>query len=259
MIYKGKFKIIDNLITACDYAFLLNRIEESMVKKYKLLVSPIASHTLVRAHYNLKLKNVLNKFDYLVPDSQWVKRSISFLYGKKYRLKKRVYGPDLMLRICKKAEKNKWLIFFYGTNKRTLDMLNIKIRRLFPKLIITGFEPSKYRELKDVEIKSLSKLIKKRKVDIIFIAIGSPNQEILGYKLSKFIKGPLIIVVVGAAFDFISGIKRQAKKWMQEWGIEWAYRLIQEPKRLLFRYSCLSLIFINRILFSKLKSVLNFT
>ena len=74
------------------------------------------------------------------------------------------------------------------------------------------------------------KKIKKVDPDIIFVSLGSPKQEIFSYRLSKILKENKIIIPVGAAFDFISGEKKQAPKWMGDWGLEWLFRLINEPR-----------------------------
>lgn len=250
MVYKGKHKIIDNYITACDYNFLSKKIKENITKKKTLLISPIASHTLVRAHYDEKLRKILDNFDYLIPDSQWVKRSIRFLYGK--RLKERVYGPDLMLKTCLLAENNNLKIFLYGNTKTVLNKLKKRLKAKFPKLKIIADEPSKFRELGKKEWAEFVEKIKKTKLDIIFISLGSPKQEIFGYELSKMLKKPLIIIPTGAAFDFIAGHKPQAPKFIQNIGLEWLFRLSSEPVRLFTRYFFYGLLFIILIFTQKI-------
>ena len=155
MIYKGKYKIINNLITACDYDFVLSEIEKALTNKKKLLISPIASHTLVRAHYDKNLRKTLNKFDYLVPDSQWVRWSIPFLYGKDSGLKNRVYGPELMLKILKLSKNKNYKIFLYGNTGEVLKKLINKLIKDIPNLKIVGIEESKFRKLTNEEWHSL--------------------------------------------------------------------------------------------------------
>lgn len=237
MIYKGKYKIIDNFITACDYNFVLSEIKEAIKNKEKLLISPIASHTLVKAHYDKNLKKILDKFDYLVPDSQWVRWSIPFLYGKEKKLKDRVYGPDLMLKTCNLAEKNKYKIFLYGNTYAVLNKLKEKLRNIYPSIQIVEEEASKFRELTENELKKLIKKITYSKSNIIFVSLGSPKQEVFSYKLTNYSKYPFIIIPVGAAFDFLSGNKPQAPKYIRQIGYEWLFRSIIEPKRLISRYS----------------------
>jgi exopolysaccharide biosynthesis WecB/TagA/CpsF family protein len=251
MIFLGKFKIIDNDITACDYEYVLQKIQEIIIKKKKLLISPIASHTLVKAHYDKKLKKILDGFDYLLPDSQWVKRAIWFLYGK--RLKERVYGPELMLRVCQLAEDKGFKIFLYGNTQLVLDKLGEKLKNLFPRLKVVGKEESKFRSLTEKETKELVKKVEKVKPQIIFVCLGSPKQEIFSYHLSKKLKSSVIIIPVGAAFDFIAGVKKQAPRLLGKMGFEWFFRLIQEPKKLWRRYLIDGVLFIILVFYTFLK------
>lgn len=239
MINLGTFKIVENDITACDYEFILSKIEKAVSNKKKLLISPVASQTLVLAYKNKKIKTSLDKFDYLVPDSQWIKRALNLLYG--IRLKKRVYGPDLMLKVCALAQKRKWNIFLYGTDLPTLDLLHKNLLARYPRLSIVGTEPSKYRNLTKTESKDLQNRLSRSGADILFIAIGSPNQEVFAERISQ--GQHVTIIPVGAAFDFISGVKKQAPRWMGELGFEWLFRLIQEPGRLWGRYMLLGSLF----------------
>lgn len=243
MVYKGQFKIIDNKISACDYDFLLSKIDKT---KKRLLISPVASQTLAKAHFSKSLRLVLDKFDYLVPDSQWVRWSMNFLYGKS--LKDRVYGPELMLKIIRSSKKN---IFLYGNTDNVLKKLGTNLKKINPSVNVTGIEPSKFRELEEKEWESLIEKIKESKAKIVFISLGSPKQEIFAYKLSKKIKIPLIIIPVGAAFNFISKEKPQAPKFLQRIGMEWFFRFLTEP-RLFFRYFFFGPLFIFLILSQKL-------
>ena len=221
MIFKGKFKVIENIITACDYEFVLKKIEEAVKNKKSLLISPIASHTLVRAKYNKNLKKILDGFEYLVPDSQWVRWGLDWLY--KIKLPDRIYGPNLFLKLCQNAEKRNIKVALIGNN---LEKLKQKLKNLFPNLKISLLIELDNKVVDEKLTKKINKKIKKLKKAIIFIGIGSPKQHQLALKLD--VNSP--IVCIGAAFDFISGVKKQAPKWMGDWGLEWLFRLINEPK-----------------------------
>src|SRR5258708_38617948 len=103
MIYKGKFKIINSPVAACDYQYIQKQITQAVKSHQSLVIHPVTSHTLTIAKYDPEFTEVLNSADYLLPDSQWVKRALNFLHG--VYLKERVYGPDLMLRACDQAAK----------------------------------------------------------------------------------------------------------------------------------------------------------
>lgn len=250
-----KYKVLKNEISTCDYDCILSEIK-THVRKKPLLISPIASYTLVLAYYNARLKFILSQFDHLVPDSQWIRHTLLFIYGK--RLSDRVYGPMLMLRICDLARKNRYKIFLYGTTEETLSKLKTRIKTLCPKVSIVGLVPSEFRPLPLKEKKILLDKISKSDADILFIGLGSPLQEIFSYELLSLnnnSKKPLIIVPVGAAFDFISGNKSQAPKWLQDHGLEWFFRLIHEPLRLWKRYLIYGPLFLILVVDQKIRLV----
>lgn len=233
----GKCKILKNNITACDEKFILAEIQKKIQESNTLLVSPIASYTLTLAYNNKNLEAVLEKFTYLLPDSQWIRWSLNFLYGKK--LNNSVSGTKLMLKICDISGKKGYKIFLYGTTKDTLACLKKKLMNLSPRLNIVGMNPSKFRKITQTEKYHLLRKIEKSGANIMFVALGSPLQEIftvnLLYEKPK-LDIPIVVIPVGAAFDFISGVKPQAPEWLQKIGLEWLFRFINEPKRLWKRY-----------------------
>lgn len=256
MINYGRFKLIGNYITACDYDYLISKIERSIKNRDSLLISPLASQTLVLAFFDKRLKNILDKFNYLAADSQWVRWSLGFLFN--IWLKDRVYGPNLMLKISETAKNNNYKIFLYGTTRTTLNKLTNKLANLYGKRIIVGFSPSKFRKLNTPEIINLANIIFKSKANIVFIGVGSPYQEVLSWQLSKQLERLnryLIIVPTGAAFDFISGTKPQAPQWMQNAGLEWFFRWLNEPIRLFKRYAVYSILYIYLILIQKIRKL----
>lgn len=245
-----KVKILKNEITLITYDKLIANIFNNN-KLY--LVSPIASQTLVLAYLDNNLKTILDKFDCLVPDSQWVKRSAYFLY--QIRLKERIYGPDLTLKICRQSEVCGKNIFLYGTTPQNLRKLEKQLILKYPKLSIVGSYPSVFREATEDEIEFLAKKIVKNKAEIVFIGMGSPLQEKFTITLSKHLnvyKKPLTIIPVGAAFDFISENKPQAPKIIRDLGFEWLFRLLSEPRRLWKRYLYYGLLFVFLILKQKI-------
>lgn len=252
MVYKGKFKIIDNLIAACDYDYILGEILKSISNGKRLLISPIASHTLVKAHFDTHLHKVLQEFDYLLPDSQWVRWSIPFLYGKSKKLENRVYGPQLMLDVCKLSMRNNVRVFLYGNTNIVLLTLKKRLLKNFPKLKIVGTEASVFRNLTKTELSLLLKKLDKSRPNICFISLGSPKQEVFSYELSRKLKKPLVIIPVGAAYNFISLSEKQAPSYLQDAGLEWLYRLANDPKRLYRRYLIFGSIYILMILRERL-------
>lgn len=228
MLNKGKYEVLGVKVSACDYDYIIQKIEESVKKKRGLLIFPTASHSLTNSLFNKEQKEALGKFDYVVPDSQWVRRSLAFLYGVK--LPDRVYGPELTLKVCGVAQEKGFRTYFLSRDEKTLLKLTKKIKKGFPKLKI-ALDPDNS--------------------DIAFIGLGSPFQE--RYTAQNFKSKKIVAIPVGAAFDFISGAKPQAPAIMQKAGFEWLFRLIKEPRRLWSRYLILAPLFVFLVLFQKLK------
>ncbi len=144
-------------------------------------------------------------------------------------LPERVTGVDLMQNICKEASKNDIKIFLLGAAdgiaKKTQEVLEEK----YPKLKIAGTYAGSPKE-------DMSEKIKESKADILFVAYGAPTQEMWIAKNIKKTPNIKVAIGVGGSFDFISGLRKRAPKWMQKAGIEWIYRLLQQPKRILRIY-----------------------
>ncbi|NMB92379.1 MAG: WecB/TagA/CpsF family glycosyltransferase, partial [Parcubacteria group bacterium] len=177
-----KKRIIKTEIGVCDYSLVCSKIETSIIKNSSLLIFPLATHTLIKAYYDKKLQNILNAYDILTPDSQWIKWSLNWLYG--IRLKERVYGPDLMLKVLGLANKNGYPIFLYGTNTKTLKLLINKIQKKYPKLNIAGSSPAPYGDIDIKEQKKIVNEINKSTAKIVFIALSSPKQVILAKQIA---------------------------------------------------------------------------
>ena len=146
----------------------------------------------------------------------------------------RVYGPTLMLRLCDRAAQTKLPIYLYGSRPEVLEALQNRLQKKFPALVIAGTKPSQFRQISDVEQDTVLKSIRDSGARIVFVGLGCPRQEIWAYEVRDRLGIPAI--AVGAAFDFHAGLLPQAPTWMQRSGLEWLFRLIQEPKRLWQRY-----------------------
>jgi N-acetylglucosaminyldiphosphoundecaprenol N-acetyl-beta-D-mannosaminyltransferase len=147
----------------------------------------------------------------------------------------RVYGPDLMLDVCSWSEKNPCRHFFYGGAPGVAEALAEKLKARFPKLEITGTFTPPFRALNAGEEKQFVETIRAAQPDILWIGLSTPKQEKFMAEFLPKLDATLMIGV-GAAFDFHSGRAKQAPRWMQRSGLEWFYRLCQEPRRLAKRY-----------------------
>jgi N-acetylglucosaminyldiphosphoundecaprenol N-acetyl-beta-D-mannosaminyltransferase len=149
---------------------------------------------------------------------------MKFLHGMK--LKERVTGVDLFWALCKLSEDRGYRIFMLGGDPGVAKIAAQRVRLIHSKArIIYTYEGSPR------ETKKIRQLINHTHPNILFVAWGAPKQDIwIAENLKKF-HSPLVAIGVGGTFDFIAGVRARAPKWMQRLGLEWLYRLFQEPKR----------------------------
>jgi len=189
-------------------------------------------HLVMESHKDAELKKILNESAGNFPDGMGVAWALKF-FGCKFE--DRVRGTDLMLRLCDYAEKNKLKIFLYGSTKQTLNNLKKKIETMFPKVMIAGMVSPPFRPLTKEEDELYTRQVNYSGADILFVSLGAPKQEKWMYEHKGRIKA--VQLGVGAAFDFITGNVKQAPRWMQKSGLEWLFRLPQQPRKTLYRMS----------------------
>ncbi|CAN5763233.1 WecB/TagA/CpsF family glycosyltransferase [soil metagenome] len=147
----------------------------------------------------------------------------------------RVYGPDLMLEVLKKAEEHGWSSYFYGGAPDVPEFLVSRLRGRFPKLAVAGLYSPPFRPLTDEEVADVAARINGSGASLVWVGLSTPKQERWMAQLRPLLEAP-VLLGVGAAFDFHAGRVNQAPRWMQHYGFEWLYRLSKEPRRLWKRY-----------------------
>jgi N-acetylglucosaminyldiphosphoundecaprenol N-acetyl-beta-D-mannosaminyltransferase len=125
--------------------------------------------------------------------------------------------------------------YFYGGTPELLDRLTARLERDAPGVSIVGTESPPFRDATSDELVATAQRTQELGVDLLWIGVGTPRQDLVAERLRELDAAP-VILCVGAAFDFIAGTKRRAPGWMQAIGMEWAFRLISEPRRLWRRY-----------------------
>lgn len=164
--------------------------------------------------------------------------------GKRFGLpiSNRVYGPDLMSQTLDQGRSSGLRHYLYGTTEETLSQLQERLETRFPGAQIVGSEAPPFRPSTRIEEQSLAARIRDSQADVVWIGLGTPQQDELVHRLRPEV--PAVLIPVGAAFDFLAGNKSQAPKWMQQRGLEWLFRLCSEPKRLWRRYLIGNLVFV---------------
>lgn len=157
----------------------------------------------------------------------------------------RVYGPDLMLAVCDRGRASGLRHYFYGGGPGVAERLRDKLAARFPGLQVAGTFTPPFRELHADEFATLQSDIAQKRPDLIWVGLGTPRQDVfMAANWAKLDAG--LMIGVGAAFDFLSGQKKQAPRWMQRSGLEWLFRLGQEPRRLAYRYLVYNPLFLLR-------------
>ncbi|MEM8598961.1 MAG: WecB/TagA/CpsF family glycosyltransferase [Bacteroidota bacterium] len=190
------------------------------------------AHGLVEATENPPFQAVLNGADLNVPDGI---AAVWGLRGLGVKIPDRVYGPDLMLHLCQAAAKAGVPIGLYGSSQDRLDALCERLPQKAPGLQIVSAISPPYRALTPEEDATFAQELTDSGARIVFVGLGCPKQETWCAKQTAHI--PAVLVAVGAAFDFHAGKLDQAPPRLQKMGLEWAYRLAKEPKRLWKRYA----------------------
>ena len=156
--------------------------------------------------------------------------------GKRFGLPitNRVYGPDLMSQILDQGRSSGLRHYLYGTTAETLSQLRDRIETRFPGAQIVGSEAPPFRPSTRIEEQALAARMSDSQADVVWIGLGTPQQDELVHRLRPELAA--VLIPVGAAFDFLAGNKSQAPKWMQRSGLEWLFRMVSEPRRLARRY-----------------------
>ncbi|MDE1921359.1 MAG: WecB/TagA/CpsF family glycosyltransferase [Candidatus Omnitrophica bacterium] len=193
-------------------------------------VAPVS--TLVDARRDSKYREVVNAAGMVTPDGMpvvWLARA----RGCKEVM--RTYGPDLMLDVCNHGQDLDLRHFFYGGTEDTLRKLTQRLQKDYPQMLIAGTYAPSFRPKVWQEDQEVIDRINKAAPDIIWVGLGSPKQD-FWMQINRPLLDAPVIVGAGAAFDFCSGAKPQAPRWMRSCGLEWFFRLCCEPGRLWKRY-----------------------
>lgn len=146
----------------------------------------------------------------------------------------RVYGPDVMTGVLQRSTDRGPRHYLLGGSVETLDALQRHIRETYPGALVVGAESPPFRPATDDELADRDARIRDSGADLVWVGLGTPRQDVEVRRLASSL--PVTALAVGAAFDFLAGTKPQAPEWMQRNGLEWAFRLGSEPRRLGRRY-----------------------
>jgi N-acetylglucosaminyldiphosphoundecaprenol N-acetyl-beta-D-mannosaminyltransferase len=188
-------------------------------------------HVIMEAADNPAFLRRLNDADMVNPDGMPLVWALHWLGQSSAQ---RVYGPDATEALLAAAETAGVPVGFYGTSQAVLNLLIAAVRRMNPNLNIVFFESPPFRTLTPEEDAAAVERIASSGARLLFVGLGCPKQE--NWIMEHVGRVPAVMLGVGAAFDFLAGIKPQAPRWMMHSGLEWVFRFITEPRRLGMRY-----------------------
>lgn len=205
-------------------------INDSIKNKQQRHLTGVNASKIVDMYKDSILKNSVTKSDIIIADGQSVVWASKIL---KKPLGERIAGIDLMSQVVELASRNNYKIFFFGAKEEVVKSVVDKYAEQYSKNIIAGYRNGYFSKEEELNI---VKQINNSSADILFVAMTSPKQEIFINTYKKELFNVSYLTEVGGSFDVISGNIKRAPKWMQNNGLEWFYRFLQEPKRMWKRY-----------------------
>jgi N-acetylglucosaminyldiphosphoundecaprenol N-acetyl-beta-D-mannosaminyltransferase len=216
-----------------DYAGAMDVMDEMIERRHRGWVCAAAVHSVMVAQTDPAMRHALAAATVTVPDGMPIVWAANWL-GE--HLPNRVYGPELMRRHLDRSVERGHRVWLYGgRDQGALVQLALNLRRKHPGIRIVGGYSPPFRPLSGEENDAIAQQINDAQPDVLWVGIGVPKQEKWMVQMRPNVEVP-VMCAVGAAFDFHAGRVSQAPHWMQERGLEWTYRIAQEPRRLLPRY-----------------------
>lgn len=237
----ASFRVLGVRVDAVEIPEAVERMERWAAERDGCrYVTVTGMHGTAEARRDPTFREILNAAAMVVPDGMplvWLGR----LRG--HRLRRRVYGPELMLEFCRATAGRGLRHYFYGGAPGVAVALAARLAAEFPGLVVAGTNAPPFRPLTPDEDREAVERIHRAAPDVLWVGLSTPKQERWMAEHRERLRVP-VMIGVGAAFDIHTGRLRQAPRWMRENGLEWFYRLAQEPRRLWRRYILLGSYFV---------------
>jgi N-acetylglucosaminyldiphosphoundecaprenol N-acetyl-beta-D-mannosaminyltransferase len=214
----------------------------------KTLINTLNAYSFNSTKTNIEFDNSLQNSNILLPDGISVVWAVRWLTGTQI---KKIAGEDLFIYEMERLNLSGGSCYFLGSTESTLEKIRKNASKQYPNISINSMSPAFKREFTIVESELMIDKINYFQPDVLFLGMTAPKQEIWAYKYYKQLKVGHICSI-GAVFDFYAGNIKRAPKWMINIGLEWLYRLFNEPMRLWRRYLLGNLLFIHYIIMEKL-------
>ncbi|HSQ44044.1 MAG TPA: WecB/TagA/CpsF family glycosyltransferase [Ginsengibacter sp.] len=195
-------------------------------------------HMFIEAYKDPKFLQIINQADLVTPDGIPLIWGLRILNSVK---QSRVAGMDLLPDLLSRMEAQKIAAYFYGSTEIILNSTKTYLKNKFPNLILAGFHSPPFGEIATDDRKIIAD-INSSTPSIVFVILGCPKQE--KWMASMKDKIQTLMIGIGGALPVMLGIQKRAPRWMQKAGLEWLFRLSQEPKRLFRRYITTNTLFL---------------
>jgi N-acetylglucosaminyldiphosphoundecaprenol N-acetyl-beta-D-mannosaminyltransferase len=189
-------------------------------------------HMLVEAREDASLANILNRADMVTPDGMPLVWMLKMLRKSE---QDRVAGMDLMMSVCQAASQQGLSVYFLGSETPVLERLRLRLQQDFPNLKIAGMESLPMLSVPIVVDQTVVEMVNRSGASIVFLALGCPKQE--KWMAAYHNRINAVMLGVGGVFPVYAGLQQRAPEFIRSAGLEWLYRLVQEPRRLWKRYS----------------------
>lgn len=238
-----KVDILGVGLSVTDYVDATDHISRAAVERRSYGVSALAVHGLMEAVSDESFRAQVNRLDLVTPDGQPVRWAMNALHDT--GLEDRVYGPDLTWHVVERAAELGVGVYLFGSTPETADGFAAEIQRRFPQSTIAGVQPDRFRDATPEEDEDDIRRINNSGAGVVLVGRGCPRQE--KWVADHIGKVNASMLAVGAAFDYGAGTLTPPPAWMQRFGLQWLFRLGQEPRRLFKRYAVTNSAFIAKI------------
>jgi N-acetylglucosaminyldiphosphoundecaprenol N-acetyl-beta-D-mannosaminyltransferase len=223
--------VITSPITALPFAAQIELMLKWASSHESKVVCVANVHMLMEAYWHPTLSSVLKSADLVTPDGMplvWMMRLMGAFEQN------RLAGMDILWSLCQLAPGRNISMFFLGSEATILEKMRTELEQEFPNLQITGMEPLPFHSFTSAENETIIQKIHDSGAALVLVSLGCPKQEYWMHENKSKIQA--VMIGLGGVFPIVAGIYKKAPLWMQNLGLEWFYRLIQDPRRLWSRY-----------------------
>ncbi len=240
-----RFKLLNCYIDNISLNDLLERFNQGFI------ITPNVDH-LITLQHDKEFYQIYQNADFVIADSQIIVNVLRFILRKP--LKEKICGSDFFPAFCEYHKNNPEITIFLlggrpGAPEKAREMINSKVGR---EIIIGAFAPSMGFEKNEEECETIVEMINDSKAIVVAVGVGAPKQEKWLFKYKDKLKFAKIFMGIGVTIEFEAGLVKRSPKWISRIGLEWFYRIVQEPARLWKRYFIRDLPFFGMVFKQKL-------